>query len=131
MATDSLAKSLRAAFAGIYPVVAWLADRSYYHLELKSATDNPDQRISEDLNQFTSYVLTLSLGLLTAVVSLGSFLGILWGLSGPANIPLGNWELAYPCLSCLGGAALRGCGHLADDQNRTPAGAIELRPATA
>src|ERR1700749_2973076 len=36
---------------------AWLADRSYYHLELKSATDNPDQRISEDLNQFTSYVL--------------------------------------------------------------------------
>jgi vitamin B12/bleomycin/antimicrobial peptide transport system ATP-binding/permease protein len=70
---------------------AWLADRSYYHLELKSATDNPDQRISEDLNQFTSYVLTLSLGLLTAVVSLGSFLGILWGLSGPANIPLGTW----------------------------------------
>ena len=70
---------------------AWLTDRSYYHLELKSATDNPDQRISEDLNQFTSYVLTLSLGLLTAVVSLGSFLGILWGLSGPANIPLGTW----------------------------------------
>jgi vitamin B12/bleomycin/antimicrobial peptide transport system ATP-binding/permease protein len=75
---------------------AWLADRSYYHLELKSATDNPDQRISEDLNQFTSYVLTLSLGLLTAVVSLGSFLGILWGLSGPANIPLGNWSLHIP-----------------------------------
>jgi vitamin B12/bleomycin/antimicrobial peptide transport system ATP-binding/permease protein len=70
---------------------AWLADRSYYHLELKSATDNPDQRISEDLNQFTSYVLTLSLGLLTAVVSLGSFLGILWGLSGPADIPIGTW----------------------------------------
>ena len=75
---------------------AWLADRSYYHLELKSATDNPDQRISEDLNQFTSYVLTLSLGLLTAVVSLGSFLGILWGLSGPANIPLGSWNLHIP-----------------------------------
>jgi vitamin B12/bleomycin/antimicrobial peptide transport system ATP-binding/permease protein len=70
---------------------AWLADRSYYHLELKSATDNPDQRISEDLNQFTSYVLTLSLGLLSAVVSLASFLVILWGLSGPANIPLGSW----------------------------------------
>ena len=70
---------------------SWLADRSYYHLELKSATDNPDQRISEDLNQFTSYVLTLSLGLLSAVVSLASFLVILWGLSGPANIPIGSW----------------------------------------
>jgi putative ATP-binding cassette transporter len=70
---------------------AWLTDRAYYQLELKSATDNPDQRISEDLNQFTSYVLTLSLGLLTSVVSLASFLFILWGLSGPASIPLGTF----------------------------------------
>jgi vitamin B12/bleomycin/antimicrobial peptide transport system ATP-binding/permease protein len=68
---------------------AWLSERAYYHLDLKSATDNPDQRISEDLNQFTSYLLTLSLGLLTSVVSLVSFLFILWGLSGPANIPFG------------------------------------------
>ena len=70
---------------------AWLSDRAYYHLGLKSATDNPDQRISEDLNQFTSYLLTLSLGLLTSIVSLVSFLFILWGLSGPANIPFGAW----------------------------------------
>jgi putative ATP-binding cassette transporter len=70
---------------------AWLSDRAYYQLGLKSATDNPDQRISEDLNQFTSYLLTLSLGLLTSVVSLVSFLFILWGLSGPANIPFGAW----------------------------------------
>jgi len=69
---------------------AWLADRAYYHLQLGSTTDNPDQRISEDLNQFTTYVLTLSLGLLTSVVSLISFLCILWGLSGPVSIPLGK-----------------------------------------
>jgi len=69
---------------------AWLTDRAYYQLELEGATDNPDQRISEDLNQFTSYVLTLSLGLLTSVVSLASFLVILWGLSGPADLPLGT-----------------------------------------
>src|SRR3984957_1130821 len=69
----------------------WLNERAYYHLELQGATDNPDQRISEDLNQFTSYVLTLSLGLLSAVLSLVSFLVILWGLSGPANLPLGTW----------------------------------------
>jgi vitamin B12/bleomycin/antimicrobial peptide transport system ATP-binding/permease protein len=69
----------------------WLNERAYYHLELQGATDNPDQRISEDLNQFTSYVLTLSLGLLTSVVSLVSFLVILWGLSGPAELPLGAW----------------------------------------
>jgi vitamin B12/bleomycin/antimicrobial peptide transport system ATP-binding/permease protein len=70
---------------------AWLNDRAYYHLEFTGSTDNPDQRISEDLNQFTSYILTLSLGLLTSVVSLASFIIILWGLSGPANIPLGRF----------------------------------------
>src|ERR1700683_1517285 len=74
---------------------AWLSDRAYYHLDLKSATDNPDQRISEDLNQFTSYVLSLSLGLMTSVVSLVSFLFILWGLSGPAEIPLGSLGSVY------------------------------------
>jgi putative ATP-binding cassette transporter len=75
---------------------AWLADQAYYRLSLQNnPTDNPDQRISEDLNSFTSYVLNLSLGLLTSVVSLFSFLIILWGLSGPARIPLGSWGSVY------------------------------------
>jgi putative ATP-binding cassette transporter len=71
-------------------LTCWLTDRAYYHLQLGSTTDNPDQRIAEDLNQFTSYVLTLSLGLLTSIVSLVSFLVILWQLSGPLQIPLGG-----------------------------------------
>ena len=70
---------------------SWLADRAYYHLQLGTTTDNPDQRIAEDLNQFTSYALSLSLGLLTSVVSLCCFLVILWQLSGSALIPLGKW----------------------------------------
>ena len=70
---------------------SWLADRAYYHLQIQNNTDNPDQRIADDLNQFTSYALTLSLGFLTSVVSLVSFLTILWQLSGPAQIPLGTW----------------------------------------
>jgi putative ATP-binding cassette transporter len=72
---------------------AWLADRAYYQLQLGSTTDNPDQRISEDLNQFTTYVLSLSVGLVTSVVSLVSFIVILWGLSGPAEIPFGAWGM--------------------------------------
>src|ERR1700761_3626865 len=70
---------------------AWLANRAYYQLELGGRTDNPDQRIAEDLNQFTTYVLSLSIGLISSVVSLISFLVILWGLSGPADIALGTW----------------------------------------
>jgi vitamin B12/bleomycin/antimicrobial peptide transport system ATP-binding/permease protein len=77
-------------------VSSWLADRAYYRLQLQGRdTDNPDQRISEDLNQFTSYVMSLSLGILTSVVSLVSFLFILWGLSGPAEIPLFGWTTLY------------------------------------
>jgi putative ATP-binding cassette transporter len=74
---------------------AWLADHAYYQLQLRDTTDNPDQRIAEDLNQFTAYVLSLALGLLTSVVSLVSFLVILWGLSGPAEIPLGKWGTVH------------------------------------
>src|SRR5246500_2431712 len=74
---------------------AWLADHAYYQLQLLDTTDNPDQRIAEDLNQFTAYVLSLSLGLLTSVVSLVSFLVILWWLSGPADIPIGKWGTVH------------------------------------
>jgi ABC-type uncharacterized transport system fused permease/ATPase subunit len=58
-------------------------------------SDNPDQRIAEDINQFTNYVLTLSLGVLTSLVTLGSFLFILWDLSGPADIPLREWGVGH------------------------------------
>jgi vitamin B12/bleomycin/antimicrobial peptide transport system ATP-binding/permease protein len=74
---------------------AWLANRAYYQLQLKDGIDNPDQRIAEDINLFTNYVLTLSLGLLTSLATLGSFLVILWGLSGPADIPLGSWGVLH------------------------------------
>jgi vitamin B12/bleomycin/antimicrobial peptide transport system ATP-binding/permease protein len=76
-------------------VGSWLSNRTYYRMQFASKTDNPDQRISEDLNQFTSYVLRLSLGLLTSVVTLVSFIVILWGLSGPATIPLGSWGVLH------------------------------------
>ncbi len=75
----------------------WLSNQAFYRMELarftqggdtttapyKQATpDNPDQRIQEDVNQFTSMTVGLSMGLLNALVTLVSFVGILWGLSG-------------------------------------------------
>jgi putative ATP-binding cassette transporter len=69
----------------------WLGHRAYYRMQLTgSPTDNPDQRISEDLRLFTETTLTLSLGLLSSVVTLFSFIFILWSLSGPVTIPLGG-----------------------------------------
>ena len=69
----------------------WLGDQAYYRMQLNQATtDNPDQRIAEDLNSFATVTLGLSLGLLSAVVTLVSFLSILWTLSGALTIPLGS-----------------------------------------
>ncbi len=69
----------------------WLADRAYYHISLTRdpgsiGTDNPDQRVSEDLRDFTDTTLTLSLGLLSNMVSLFSFVSILWSLSGAIEV---------------------------------------------
>jgi len=65
----------------------WMKDRAYYRLQLlDKGTDNPDQRIADDLNIFVDMTLTLSLGLLSAVVTLVSFIGILWSISGAATL---------------------------------------------
>ncbi len=80
----------------------WLAHQSFYRMELARFTaqggvpDNPDQRIQEDLNLFTSYSVSLTMGLLNATVTLASFVGILWGLSGGFSFSLGGttYEIA-------------------------------------
>jgi len=79
----------------------WLGERAYYRMQLAGAgTDNPDQRISEDLDRFTRYSLALSVGgtgFLNAGVTLVSFMAILWSLSGPLAVPLGSWgTIAIP-----------------------------------
>lgn len=60
----------------------------YYRLQLTGETDNPDQRIAEDLKLFVQYTLALSIGFMKAVVTLVSFVFILWQLSGTFTIPL-------------------------------------------
>ena len=64
-------------------LTAWMQDRAYYRLQLlDKGTDNPDQRIADDLNIFVDLTLSLTLGLLSAVVTLVSFVAILWSISG-------------------------------------------------
>jgi len=75
----------------------WLADRAYYRMRLRdTGTDNPDQRIADDLRLFVDQSLTLSLGLLSQVVRLASFVAILWGLSGAFAFTVGGVSLAVP-----------------------------------
>jgi putative ATP-binding cassette transporter len=76
---------------------AWLTDGAYYRMQLGGGeTDNPDQRIADDLRLFVSDTLALSIGGLRAVVTLVSFVAILWGLSGALTLPLGRSSIAIP-----------------------------------
>ena len=57
----------------------WLADRTYYRMELVSqGTDNPEQRIEADCANFAERTLSISLGLLLQVMTLVTFSIVLW-----------------------------------------------------
>ena len=99
----------------------WLDHQVYYHLELARYTaqasdtspDNPDQRIQEDLKLFTTSTVGLSMGLLNALVTLLSFVGILWSLSGAFRFSFGSTEFVIPgfmlwmaVLYCLVGSVI-------------------------
>ena len=61
----------------------WLAHKTYYNLQMFGAdTDNPDQRISEDVKLFVTMTLSLFTDFLKAITTLLSFVAILYSLSG-------------------------------------------------
>jgi putative ATP-binding cassette transporter len=108
----------------------WLSNHAFYRLELarygqpasplegqpgapQPLPDNPDQRIQEDLNLFTSYTVSLTMGLLNSVVTLLSFVGILWGLSGAFAFNLDGTAYSIPgfmvwmaVLYCVAGSVI-------------------------
>lgn len=66
-----------------YYINSWLKNKAFYKTKfLSQISDNPDQRISEDINSYIVISLDLTLGLMNSVVTLVSFVFILWKLSG-------------------------------------------------
>jgi putative ATP-binding cassette transporter len=90
----------------------WLQHQAYYRIEQTGTADNPDQRIAEDLNLLTSATLSLSLGLLSSVVTLISFIGILWSVSGPISFMLASQEITIPGYMVWFAIAYAGVGSL-------------------
>jgi len=103
--TQLLEMRWRAWMTGHY-LERWLSNHAFYKLELARFTaqpnagrrnpDNPDQRIQEDINQFTGLTISLTMGLLNSVVTLASFIGILWSLSGGFAFSLGGQAYNIP-----------------------------------
>jgi putative ATP-binding cassette transporter len=74
----------------------WLQHHAYYRLEQGHSADNPDQRIAEDLRALSSDTITLVLGFISSAVTLVSFVGILWTISGPLSFMLMQREWVMP-----------------------------------
>lgn len=75
----------------------WLEGATHYRMQLRGeAADNPDQRMTEDVKTFVEQTVTLGLGLLSSVVTLFSFVIILWGLSNAAPLHISGVDFAIP-----------------------------------
>jgi len=75
----------------------WLQGANHYRMQLQGdAADNPDQRITDDVKLFVERTLDIGVGLLSSVVTLASFVIILWGLSAAAPLHVSGREFEIP-----------------------------------
>lgn len=75
----------------------WLEGATHYRMQLfGDAADNPDQRIADDVRLFIERTLTIGVGLLGAIVTLGSFIAILWTLSAAAPAQMFGMSVTIP-----------------------------------
>jgi vitamin B12/bleomycin/antimicrobial peptide transport system ATP-binding/permease protein len=75
----------------------WLQNANHYRMQLRGdAADNPDQRITDDVKLFVDQTLNIGIGLLSSIVTLASFVVILWGLSATAPLHILGREFEIP-----------------------------------
>jgi putative ATP-binding cassette transporter len=75
----------------------WLAQGTHYRMRLRGdQADNPDQRIADDIKLFINASLDIGIALLGSVVTLVSFVVILWNLSAATPLMIGNASYQIP-----------------------------------
>ncbi len=80
-----------------YYLERYLSKNSYYTIQLTDQeTDNPDQRIAEDLNSFVNLSISLIISILTDLSMLITFVVILWSLSASVTVPIMGTEVTLP-----------------------------------
>lgn len=71
-------------------VADWLDQRSYYRISLEARAgtplDNPDQRIADDVGAFVQSNIALGISMISNIVTLFSFIGVLWFIAPPLHI---------------------------------------------
>lgn len=80
-----------------YYIDKWMKHKAYYKtMFVNEVSDNPDQRISADVNSFIVLVMDLTLGLLSSIVTICSFSVILWKISGSLTFNFYNHHFVIP-----------------------------------
>jgi len=75
----------------------WLEQGTHYRMRLKDdQADNPDQRIADDIRQFINSSLDIGIALLGSIVTLVSFVVILWNLSAATPLMIGSKSFEVP-----------------------------------
>ncbi len=75
----------------------WLAHANHYRMQLQGdAADNPDQRITDDVKLYVDRTLNIGIGVLSSIVTLFSFVVILWTLSNAAPLHLFGRDIDFP-----------------------------------
>jgi len=87
-------------------VKRYFNNRAYYRLRSSQSVDNPDQRISEDIRNFTASSLSFLLIALNSLVTLFAFVGVLWMISGTLVAILIAYAIAGTAISVLIGREL-------------------------
>jgi putative ATP-binding cassette transporter len=75
----------------------WLDKNNHYRLQVTgNASDNPEQRIQENINLFIQNTIMYSLQLLQTLVTLGSYIVVLWNLSSQIPLIFGGKDFSFP-----------------------------------
>ncbi|BBN02774.1 vitamin B12/bleomycin/antimicrobial peptide transport system ATP-binding/permease protein [Marchantia polymorpha subsp. ruderalis] len=104
---DTLALRWRAWITQHY-MARYFENRTFYNIQSQSLIDNPDQRIVDDLNSFTTTSLVFALAIFNAVIDLISFSGILYGIYPPLFGVLIVYSIGGTALSVALGKGLVG-----------------------
>jgi len=75
----------------------WLEGSAHYRMQLTgNETDNPDQRIAEDISQFINYTWLYSFSFVRNIISLVTYAAMLYDLSLTIPLMLGGKDWSFP-----------------------------------
>ncbi|MDZ5649965.1 ABC transporter ATP-binding protein/permease [Nitrospirillum sp. BR 11828] len=77
-------------------VARWMRNNGFYSMERAALIDNPDQRIAEDIRDFTNSVMAIVVGLFGSITAGISFGSVLWSAAAPIRFLIAGYHISIP-----------------------------------